>query len=59
LVSKNSSIPPKPPSWLSPDSLNPPKDGAGSEITYLLLATIPDSGALAVLITLIKSDESI
>ena len=57
LVSKNSSIPAKPPSRPKPDCLKPPKGAAGSEITPLFIATMPDSSASAVLIARFKSDE--
>ncbi len=50
LVSKNSSIPAKPPSRPKPDCLKPPNGAAGSEITPLLIVTIPDSKDYATLI---------
>ena len=56
-VSRNSSMPAKPPSRPKPDCLNPPKGAAGSEITPLLIATIPDSKDSATFIARFKSTE--
>ena len=56
-VSKNSSIPAKPPSRPRPDCLKPPNGAAGSEITPLLIATMPDSKDSATFIARFKSEE--
>ena len=50
-------MPAKPPSRPKPDCLTPPKGAAGSEITPLLIATMPDSRASAVFNALFKSCE--
>ena len=56
-VCKNSWMPSKPPSRPRPDCFTPPKGAAGSEITPLLMATIPDSIASAVRRARVRFDE--